>query len=174
MHVLIEGMDKYSQSGYDFKTAASMIKNNIIALNNCTKKMVVVIDTCGESFDPTSVFGVNFKSANWNIISHTPNFNKDKLEQHLAWSLRNVLQRGNFSKDTQYYLNPISATFKVCIDVHAKKAKKIFNKIPQLFKKQPQSLQGAINELNDRANQYNEYLTSNNDKFEEYKNWDYI
>lgn len=161
IHCIVEGMDKYLQKGYNFKQAGDVIKANILSLNDVRdKRIVVIIDTCGEKHQPNNVFGVNFKAAKWNIIKHTPNFNEgiDNLKQYLSWSLRNVLQRKIHSPETSYYLNPVSAGLATCIKVHKQKATSLFVKkyvkYPELLLENTFSVENAIAQLNPEADVY--------------------
>jgi hypothetical protein len=56
-----------------------------------------------------------------------PNLDRNNLAGYFAWSLRNVLRRGAANAGTDYYLSPVGAGVVVCIDVHKKKAKSLFN-----------------------------------------------
>ena len=171
IHCLIEGVDKYSQQGDPFNVALSKIKANILNLNSIKDQpIVLIIDTCGEKFNPTDVFGINFKNTGWTIIKHSPNYFNGDLENYLSWSLRNVLQRSIYTSSTPYYLNPVSAGLQTCIDVHIKKAQALFGKkIKSPLTTKPANLEEAITLLTDRADLYATRLATNPDT--KYTTW---
>lgn len=179
IHCITEGVDKYSQKGYDFKRAANTIKANILGLNKITdKQLVVVIDTSGEKHQLNNVFGVNFQTAGWTVIKHSPNFKEgvDNFEQYLSWSLRNVLQRKIHGPDTSYYLNPVSAGLATCIKVHTQKATSLFvkgkTKFPQLFLVAPVTSEQAIAYLTSAADVYAARLLEQPD--EAFTTWKFV
>lgn len=82
---------------------------------------VIVVDLCNENGTQNHVF--SYDLSHYREIKLFPNLIKEKFEDYVYWSLRNILQRQKSSPDTLYYLNPIDASSKVCITVHNNKMK---------------------------------------------------
>lgn len=155
-----EGTDKYCKTGIQTRDAAKYVTNaiNRLIADPTDIPKCVIIDTCGENNKGITFFGVNFTG--WEIHRITPNYISSQLDNYLAWSLRNVLQRGATNSNASYYLNPVNASLKICVDVHMKKAKNLFGQkstppLPML----PATTQDAISLLNSRADEYQLHLT---------------
>lgn len=161
---LVEGVDQYSKSGLSFPEAQRTITAHIIEfMNQGNPDKVLVIDTCGENTDKRSVFGCDLHR--WKHVSITPNYKKNvNMDEYLAWTLKNVLQRHSTKADQSldYYLNPRDAGVSTCIDVHLKKARKVFGK--KLVKTGPvasasdRSISDIIAEIDEMAQKYQKYL----------------
>lgn len=121
---IVEGTDKYCKDGKTNSQASAIIKDNLTDfVRNSTNSDVVIIDTCGDfrkNNGAVSFFGVDFRA--WKIVQVWPNLNKKNIPGYLAWSLRNVLNRHAPGKNDNWYLNPVSASRQVCMDVHKKKS----------------------------------------------------
>jgi hypothetical protein len=116
-------MDKYCKIGMDPRTAQSHVKEALLKVAEIkSDDVVVVIDTCGEHTrnKSTKAFDVTFNGKRFDVW---PNLDKNNIRGYLAWSLRNVLQRGSCTPDSNYWLCPAGAGAQTCIDVHKKKAK---------------------------------------------------
>ena len=79
-------------------------------------KKVIIIDLCNHNGIPKEMFGHNFH--NYKSIGFMPNFYGEHIMDYAAFCLDNVLNRPTkFTKDTPYYLTPLDAGVKVCIEV---------------------------------------------------------
>lgn len=163
---IIEGVDKYTTKGFSFKDAQQEIMKNILAINDfdVSKPVVVCIDTCGERTNNTNmiIFDVDFRG--WTRVNVEVNLNRSRIPEYLAWSLRNVLRRGPSSAKSNYNLNPIGASLRTCIDVHTDKAKKlqltnrhIAHPLTHRF---GMTVEQAIEQLNEKANSYEDWLVA--------------
>lgn len=123
----VEGVDKYINQGFDFKTAPEQVTQALeTALEFVWPDKVVVIDTCGDHNNNKrfmKFFGVDFSG--WQRIDLTPNFTKTDVPGYLAWSLWNVLSRKRNTATSNYLLNPETATVLTCVTVHKKKAQNL-------------------------------------------------
>jgi len=158
-HCFVEGTDKYCKSGVPISEAVRRIKEEFTKINDLdnNKLLVVVIDTCGEKVNNNDIFGIDFTG--WKKVNVWPNFDRSKMEEYLAWTLRNVLQRGKPDADSNHYLNPIDAGINTCVDVHKRKARALLGKkIPNLFTMTPRTKEEAIQLINNRANSYQKIL----------------
>jgi hypothetical protein len=121
----VEGTDKYCVQGKDTKTAIQCVETQLReALASDAKDKVVVIDTCGEHNNGKNqicYFGVTFKG--WKKIPLMPHYDKKNEKGYLVWSLWNVLKRSKPTANSNYYLNPETATVRTCLQVHEKKAR---------------------------------------------------
>lgn len=150
-----ESVDKYCKTGISTQQAIQNIANELHKIPTIQNDLlVVIIDTCGEN---SSDVMFNFNFAGWKKVIITPNFTQQKLNDYMAWSLRNVLQRPFHTMDTPFWLNPQSATVKVCLDVHQTKCKKLFGKNAKL-NIGSSDLTTVLAQINDSANSYQEYL----------------
>ena len=157
---IVVGTDKYCKTGMALPEAVARVKADILAINNLPDKklLVVVIDTCGEKVTGNTIFDVNFTG--WNKVNAWPNLDRSKMDGYLAWSLRNVLQRGAPNEASSHNLNPITTTTDVCVSVHKKKAQALFGKKIQ----SPASLgygrpkEEIIAIINSAADTYQAYL----------------
>ena len=137
-----------------------MIKTNISSFANDANKSVIIFDTCGERFNLRNVFGVDLRS--WKVVECYANIHgepkkmsNDDFNNYLAWTLTNVLNRNEIASDkTLYYLNPVQAGLKVCVDVHQKKVEGVFNKKIKLFSSDPTSVDDAKEKLKDGYEKY--------------------
>lgn len=99
---------------------------------------VVVIDTCGtDNFNNSNVFDVrmpeySIRHLHANIYNSGGNrklvasryvkkMNMDHIYNYMAWSLRNVLQRGPSDDTTSYYVNPSNTSLYTCVDIVTRK-----------------------------------------------------
>ena len=164
-HCFVEGTDKYRKDGLSHDEAISSVKQNLQKIDDIPEDefVAVCIDTCGETVNKSTndIFGYNF--AGWPKVMYYPNLIRKELEGYLAWSLRNVLRRGNCTEPgSNFWLSPEGAGFTTCISVHDKKAKAHFGKkIPKLYYVSPSNLGQAIDLINDRADDYEELLKVN-------------
>jgi len=151
-----EGTDKYCKNGTNGKAAANIVTNELKKAFNVKNEInVVIVDTCGEKgVKNNTVFNVNFTG--WKVISVYPNYNKNKLKEYLAWSLRNVLNRAPTDATSNYWLNPTGAGVKTCIDVHYNKAKALLHIKDHVTKAITKDQ--AIEEINKDADEYAKYL----------------
>jgi ABC-type multidrug transport system fused ATPase/permease subunit len=157
-----EGPDKYCRQGKSNVEACNLVAqafNKIDTIDN--KLIVVIVDTCGEKLSGSNIlFNYNFDG--WRKQTIRPNFDQRQLIKYMAWSLRNVLQRKMHSSSTPYWLNPVSASVLVCINVHLKKCRALFGKkAPQITTKY--LLDDILSEIEINANEYNDWLKANKD-----------
>jgi hypothetical protein len=134
-HCIVEGTDKYCKTGMQTREAVFRVQRSLEEISRIANDdLVVVIDTCGEQTQEKQmkVFNVNFDG--WKKVTLWPNLTRDgrgnavNLVGYFAWSLRNVLLRKRPTARDSHYLNAESAGTQVCIDVHKKKSKALFNK----------------------------------------------
>ena len=152
-----EGVDKYCKTGMATHIAVQTIAQEFKKIPTIENNLVVVIvDTCGEKNNGDLMFDYNF--SNWKKVTITPNYSQPKLKQYMAWSLRNVLNRPMHNNDTQYWLNPVGASAKVCIEVHLNKCKKLFGKKISQIVDPNTSLASALLAIESDAAEYQNYL----------------
>jgi hypothetical protein len=158
-YCIIEGVDQYSVRGIQFKDAEKLIRKHLEeALNNASTDKVVVIDTCGEK-SSSLVFGVNFNG--WKQVVINANYDKKfNLDDYMAWSLRNVLNRPLYAVDSKFYLNPVSASIDVCVDVHQKKCALLFKGAKLMVTKG--SKDHIFAQINQQADRYRKLLDNYN------------
>jgi len=169
MTCINEGVDKYCKTGMPIPNALNEIKQKFKSLDyaECATT-VVIIDTCGDaSPNYKKMFDYNFSK--WTKITVTPNlehnYDKELIPQYMAWSLRNVLNRELHTSTSDYWLNPESATTKICVDVHSKKCKIVFGKktkpiIPPEITLYKSAVMAVIE---DNANAYQSHIDKNID-----------
>lgn len=124
----VEGTDQYCKTGMNSQNAIVQVNRQLLKVQEeKNDDLVVIIDTCGERGNRGNpvVFDVDFTG--WKYVEVFPNLDRNNMSGYFAWSLRNVLRRGAVNADTDYYLSPTGAGVAVCIDVHKKKAKALFN-----------------------------------------------
>jgi len=133
--VINEGTDKYVVTGLDMNQSVAAVEAKLENIKNMPDdKILVIIDTCGQSQVNPVVFGTDFSGCK--MIKYYPNYNPGQKELYMAWTLRNILNRGPCSAVTPFWINPAGAGVKTCVDVHLKKAqmaigydKKLTNKL---------------------------------------------
>jgi hypothetical protein len=173
MTCINEGVDKYCRTGMPMPSALYEIKQKFKSLDyaDCATT-VVIVDTCGDaSPNYKNMFGYDFSK--WTKITVTPNLEhhcaKELIPQYMAWSLRNVLNRELHTSTSDYWLNPESATTKICVNVHSKKCKIVFGKktkhiIPPDMVLDKSTVMEFIEE---NANAYKTYIDKNIDMDDE-------
>jgi hypothetical protein len=156
---VIEGTDQYAIRGIAMKTIIGTIKRNLngIMRKPGSKKMVI-IDTCGERANQHDVFGVDFTS--WLVKNIFVNYDEKQQTKYLAWSLRNVVQRGQ----NDAVLTVGKASLPICLDVHHKKAASLFQGVTKSYSNI--GLDDLIVQLNPMANEYAQYLEANKAQYE--------
>jgi len=101
----------------------------------------VIVDTCGEQFSQTNLFGVNMSA--WEVVYSYPGINTanpqlppndwmraKEWEGYIKYSLLNVLNRNAPSSvNTIYALNPVEAGLEICLKVHRDKFTSLFGGI---------------------------------------------
>ena len=127
-------------------------------MSNPNPFKVVIIDTCGDRDGGNNIFGVDFRG--WKMIRVYPNYCAQRQRGYLIWSLRNVLLRPLPGSDAKYWLNPVTAGLKTCIDVHRKKSISLFGRKTDLNFSAKQSINDVIDDLNKEADEYAAYLSS--------------
>jgi hypothetical protein len=126
---LIINADKHLRNGVSGKDLQNIVRqeyNNFSKIRN--KLKVVIVDICNETGTSTKAFNINF--AEWNTIDFYPNLdiknlNDKYFDDYECWCLNNVLSRPLHTKDSLYWLNPVSAGVDTCIKVHNGKAIKL-------------------------------------------------
>lgn len=155
------GTDKFCKDGMSTGDARVRVSEELKKINDLDKDVgvVVIIDTCGESTTNKTnlIFDVDFTG--WNRVNVWPNYIKGAVEGYLAWSLRNVLRRGDINNDSNFWLTPERAGVSVCINVHKKKSKDLFGKkICSTLRYLPTDKDDCIRKLNDAADTYESLL----------------
>ena len=162
---LLVGTDKYCSEGFDIGTACSKVKDDIIQFIENNKKdnllQVIVVDTCGERSNINDVFGVDLDG--WKEHELYVNYDhssKDNIDNYLAWSLTNVLNRQKCITDCNYWLNPHDAGVRKCVCVHRKKALSVFGKwfSKPIISEYDNNLELIFNNICEMKNIYNDYI----------------
>lgn len=118
---LIVNTDVYARTGMDFVTQIiPLISSKLLEFqaDECKDK-VVIVDTCGDREQNKFVFNVNF--SNWKFVTVYVNLDRSDPAGYLAWSLRNVLLRGNFTANDMFWLTAATSSVAKCKDIHRKK-----------------------------------------------------
>jgi hypothetical protein len=144
------------------KKAIDLVKEEVLVFLQSSEPGVIVVDTCGDVYSEGYVFGV--QCPGFACCRFYPNlYDQEKMtavewDNYLAWSLMNVLARsGNPQSSDGYWLNPHTAGHSTCIDVHARKAKSLFQK--EIFIPSKSGKLAEIKlKLKDRATAYSEFL----------------
>lgn len=159
-YCMVTGTDKFCKDGTNINTAINYVNQEIEqAKRNTNKLKVLVIDTCGEQWNPRNVFNSNL--SDWKSIVVSPNLYENDMKGYCSWSLYNVLLRKKPTANDNHNLNPETAGVGVCISVHAKKGKNLFQKkYIEPLSSQYLTLEQAINELKSTALAYQNKLES--------------
>lgn len=155
---VIASPDNYCKTGMHIAEACKRVSKDLDEIVNDTtgmKPLVAIIDTCGDT-NRRGYFEHYFDG--WNKITVSPNLNKRNQNGYLMWSLRNVLMRSQSSIDTPYNLNPISTSYKICLDVHKKKAKHIVGKKTPMPYNDNLTIDQLLNSIDNEATEYQNYL----------------
>ena len=83
------------------------------------KDKVIIVDTCGERDYGKFIFGVNV--TNWKFVTVYVNLDRSDVAGYLAWSLRNVLTRGEFGPNDTFWLTVATSSVEKCKNIHRKK-----------------------------------------------------
>jgi hypothetical protein len=168
----VASFDKWAKQGMVKEAAGLIAKELTEAKASNAAKKVVVVDTCGDQHKIHDVFFHDFSK--WKEIQVIPNYSAQDQQGYLAWSLRNVLQRGPSGANTSYWLaphgydqrkkQPMSAT---CVEVHQQKASKHIKGAKQMVKKNL-TVEQAIAELNAKADAYAAKLAPVEDSVKEF------
>lgn len=158
---LIINADKWSKIGKKGKELTQSIKQEMKEFDKKASKLkVVVIDICNEKGPQQNCFEIDF--SDYETYDFMPNMIKDKFHMYEYWCLNNVLERPNFTKDTLYWLNPVSAGVNTCIKVHKTKAlelRKYLNiTAPYVNFRENWSIEVALNEIKPNAEKYQTLL----------------
>lgn len=163
--VLNVSVDKYCVKGIPIKDSIKKVITDLKYISNIlnypdvknSRKLAVIIDTCGEKNTGNNIFDYSFDD--WEIHRVIPNYNESRIRQYLCWSLHNVLRRPLHSRDSNFWLNPTSATVNTCMRVHRDKGVALFgNKFVQVTTKT--DLFDILNDIESDANEYQEYLNT--------------
>jgi hypothetical protein len=156
--VINEGTDKYAVTGLSVAEAASRVEAKLANIVNMPdENVLVIVDTCGQPKDSSVVFGTEF--AGCKTLKYYPNYHTKQKELYMAWSLRNVLNRGPSSAVTPFWINPTGAGVKTCVDVHSKKAQMAIGYSKKLSTKM--AVKDILEEINDKADKYQAWLDNN-------------
>lgn len=153
-----EGTDKYCLNGIPTRDAVKRVTTVLRGISRIRNNLlVVIIDTCGERNTGNVIFGYSFDG--WEIHRIRPNFDESRIRQYLCWSLRNVLNRPLHSRDSNFWLNPESATVNTCKKVHTDKATALFGR-QFVNVSSSTDLHDILNDIELEANEYQEYLNT--------------
>lgn len=163
-----ESTDKYCKNDDKMQTAVQKVGQAIDrgiqeSLKDPNRPLVVIIDTCGDSFNKSTTEFFNRDFAGWKISIVEPNFERNMVDGYLHWSLFNVLSRGMSSPTTPFWLNPDprGAGLSVCLKVHAKKAD-AFGIKPSEYNKyinlKAKTREGILEELRPKYLEYQAFL----------------
>lgn len=163
-HTIIEGMDQYTINGTSGGDAAKIIKEHVYEMLKINGKKMLIMDLCNENFRKNDVFGINLE--NWEIKQVWVNYDEAHHADYMAWSLRNVMKR----QMNEAVLNPERAGISTCIEVHEKKASKHWGpklgSTPISDRAKAHSVSDVLNQINNAADRYAEYLAQNEAKFQ--------
>lgn len=153
------GIDQFGKTGMSFAQAKACVQAEIRKVNNFPndgKLLVVIIDTIvGDQNEGSRSFGIDFMG--WKKIEYWPNLISSDLMGYLCWSLRNVLLRQIPRPSDSFWLSPLVAGTKKCIEVHKKKARALFSdrhRIPELPISPNTPREEAIHLLAEKADAY--------------------
>lgn len=120
----IASVDAHVATGMSFPAAIEATKAQIGAAQ-CD---VLIVDTCGDQLNKSSIFGRDFSGTNF--IAHRVNCDRQPSTAMLAWCLRNVLQRPAKSDGAAvpFSLCPASAGASKCVDVWKRKGQAVYGK----------------------------------------------
>jgi len=154
--VFCEGTDKYCIRGDNIKTACAKVHSTLMKASRYNQPVVIVIiDTCGDRFIPSNVFGVNF--SDFEIFEVYPNLFENNIDGYLAWTLSNVLKRTQSLPNSNFWLNPIAVPPVKCMSIHFDKAYGLFgNKVNRITKKT--ELNEILEDIKQKALEYSEIL----------------
>ena len=163
----IMSYDKHAKLGQNNKQVIKSIKNEFNTFESSDNPLkVLVIDMCNENGSTNNVFECNISS--YKKINVYPNLNRNDYLNYEAWCLNNVLSRPLHDRNSKYWLNPVSAGYKKCVEIHNKKSsgiakllniRNISNFIPD------DDMNIFLQTLKPKVDLYNQYLTTiNNDE----------
>ncbi len=158
---LIINADKWSKRGKKGRELTQSIKGEMKEFEKKASKLkVVIVDICNEKGPQQNCFEIDF--SDYETYDFMPNMIKDKFNLYEYWCLRNVLQRPNFTEDTLYWLNPVSAGANICIKVHKAKAQELRKYLnitaPYVNLHENWSIETALNEIEQNADKYQKLL----------------
>jgi predicted RNA-binding protein YlxR (DUF448 family) len=152
-----ESTDKYILRGMSVNQANAALAQALREIQRKTaSNKIVVLETCSATFDSHNVVGVNF--SRWRVIEIWVNLNRRLLQQYLAWTLRNVVQRSNA------LLCVSRSTLPICIRTHSAKARAIFG-ITQALAVETCPLSNLLQTLKPAADEYQAYLQAHKEQF---------
>lgn len=160
--VLVISADKWSKQGYKGKDIQNKIYDEIMKFESIVNKLkVIIMDLCNENGVINYSFGFNFHK--YIDLTFYPNLDKNNFDEYEYWCLNNVLSRPLHNKNTNYWLNPISAGVETCIKVHNTKAKGVA-KLLKIYKtnnfNEKLNMQQILNLIKPKANNYKSYLAT--------------
>jgi hypothetical protein len=119
---LVVSADKWSKKGFKGKAMINCVQHEIATFDKNEGNLAIIVDICNETGVNDKCFGYDL--SNYKSYTFVPNFDKstDNFGDYESWCLLNVLSREADTPDSNYWLNPVSAGVKICIDVHNKKA----------------------------------------------------
>jgi adenylate kinase family enzyme len=121
---LVVSSDKWSKAGIGGKKQQEMVHKEISDFDKLQADLkVIIVDTCNESGTSPICFGFNL--VQYKTFDFYPNLKRTKFDDYECWCLNNVLNRSIHTKDTNFWLNPVSAGINTCIKVHNAKASKL-------------------------------------------------
>lgn len=156
---IVVGVDQYCKTGMSVPDAITKIKEELVQIDSLdAKRIVVVIDTCGDKQSSNNVFfGVDFRK--WKKVNAWPNLQRTMMDEYLAWTLRNVLRRGVPTETDHYYLNPANGNLNTCIQVHKTKTRSLFGKKNQyILPEMSATMDEVMSHINDKADAYQQML----------------
>ncbi len=129
-YCMIVGTDKHTKTGLSPQQAVENVIRELSTISTIENDdLVVIIDTCNDTTTATkniNIFKTNFEG--WKTVIEWPNYNRNDRKSYMAWSLYNVLLRGEPNSNTSFYLSPYGGKTQLCKDVHQKKCKNLFGK----------------------------------------------
>jgi len=127
--VFYESVDHYARQDNNIGAAVKKVKESLRgSLWSCTTSdpVFVIIDTCGEKTQVKNVFGVDFTG--WTSRHWLANKIDSDIKGYMAWSLRNLLERGEPEPSDHFYLTPAHCDVVKCVSIHTRKCRSVLGR----------------------------------------------
>lgn len=153
---LVISADDLSKAGFKGKGMNQEVKKKISAFEKKPGQLAIIVDICNEKRPDDRCFDSDLSQ--YKAFNYIPNFIKDvdNFDELECWVLRNVLSRGPDFQNSDYWLNPCSASVEICINVHNMKAAGIKSQLgiagPPLNFDKKLSMHAIRDLIEDRAN----------------------
>lgn len=145
--------------------AVKIVTTELSAFIRLPGDKIVIVDTCGESHKDGIIFNVNMPVDTWKYVKLPVNINPTNitpamLNNYFAWCLSHVIARTEAGMG-DYWLNPESAGFDICLKVLIDKSNKLYSgkcRLPKYSNKEQ-----AIEAIMPMVAEYDAYMTKTYD-----------